>query len=89
MDEYEFVLWDSRGDQLIHELEQQDVDFQLAFYVFVQKTAQSGWLRSQRMETLDSRFETYALSVTLGDARHAMLTRTTSGNRYTYLDFTA
>lgn len=84
MDDYEFVLWDSEADRLTKELEDQEMDFQEEFFSFVQKTARFGWLRTERIETLEDRFETYAFSI-LGKQPLAMLTRPTDGNRYTYL----
>ncbi len=87
MDDYEFVLWEAEGDRLVAEIEAQDDDFQEEFYTFVEKTARSGWLRKERLETLDGCFETYAFFIASNQPR-VMLTRPTEGNRYTYLGLT-
>jgi len=88
MDDYEFILWDENGDRLIGEIERQDVVFQMEFHLFVEKTSRFGWARSELLETLDGRYETYVLPVIHGDPRCVMLTRGTQNDCYTYLGIT-
>jgi hypothetical protein len=88
MDSYKFLLWDDEAERLVTELEQQDVEFQMEFHLFVKKTTQSGWSRDEHLEVLDNNIETYALSVVPGDSRRLMLTRQGDAQCYWYLGIT-
>lgn len=88
MNNYEFVLADDEADAIVTELEQQEVRFQQAFYLFVEKTVSYGWDRGEREELIDRQVETYLMTLVLGDSRRLMLSRSASSNQYTYLGLT-
>jgi len=85
---YQFVCRADKSDEVMHEIERQDIDFQASFYLFVQATSLYGWNERERLETLDGRFQTYALPVHGNDGRRAMLTREVGTDCYTYLGLT-
>ena len=87
-DRYEFVCRSDAPDRAMDELRRQELDFQVAFYAFVDLTNRYGWDERERIETLDDRFQTYAIPVDGGDPRRAMLTREVGAERYAHLGLT-
>lgn len=85
MDGYSCVLPSKGKKRLVEQLGAQDLQFQVEFYLFMDKTLAHGWDTGQRLETLDGRYHTYALQVKPGDRRLAMLAREIGGKVYVYL----